>query len=224
MTYDGLEQWMIDENPSFAQAVERYYSLPDGKGAIFGEVGWWQGSGQVLQSLARHRKYWRADDFQHYREITARIRRIEHRITEAVWAQDDKYLRKLAACVKLLKVQNEHPEKYQFDAIEFVFEAYVFLRKRDGKGSPLPRKKEVKNYAALIQAFSATGLLSKLPKFLWDPVRDEPMDGPGLTAQEFERIEELRTWYLRPEAEPGWTYRLRQAGLKHLRQDSPDSL
>jgi hypothetical protein len=121
------------------------------------------------------------------------------------------------------KKHPENSEEYQFAAIEFVFEAYVHLRKKAGKGSPLPRKKEVKTCAALIEAFASARLLHKLPKYLWDPVRDEPMEDPGLTAQEFERIEQLRTWYLRPEADQAWKYRLDQAGLKHLRQDSPDS-
>jgi hypothetical protein len=223
MTYEMLEKWMIEENPSFAKAVEKYYSLPRGKGAAIGEVRSWQALAQVLQNLASRREHWRAKDFLFYQEITARLRSIEHRITEAVRAGDDKYLRRLAACVKLLRLRKKQPEKYQFDSIEFVFEAYVFLRKRDGKGSPLPRKKEVKTYAALIQAFAATGLLDKLPKYLWDPVRSEPMAGPGLTPKEFDRIRELQAKFLRPETEPAWTYRWKQAGLKHsLRQDSPD--
>ena len=214
---------MIDENPSFAEAVQKYYSLPDGKGAVFGEVATWQACAQVLHNLAGRREHWRAKDLLYYQEINLRLRRIEQRITEAVRAGNDKYLRRLAACVKLLRLQKKHPEKYQFDAVEFIFEAYVFLQKRDGKGSPLARKKEVKIYAALIQAFAATDLLSKLPKDLWDRVNTQPMPGPGLTKSESERIIELQAHFLGPETEHVWTYRLKRAGLRDsLRQEAPD--
>jgi hypothetical protein len=244
MTYDALEQWMIDENPSFAEAVEKYYSLPDGKAAEYGEVVWWQSSGQTLRNLAARRDRWQAKDFVFYQQILARVHGIGRRISEAVWAGNDKYLRKLADCVRLIRLRREHreerPEEYQFAAVEFVFEAYVFLRKRalarrrhargdgkclpcDVKDLPLPRKKEVKTYAALIQAFAVAGLLHKLPKYLWDPERDEPMEGPSLTPNEFERIRESQAMSLRPENEQAWKYRLDQAGLSHLRQDSPDS-
>lgn len=145
MTYDMLEPWMIDENPSFAEAVQKYYSLPDGKGAVFGEVATWQACAQALHNLASppateaneaEAKQWRTKDLFYYQEIMLRVRYIEQRITEAVRVGNDKYLRRLAACVKLLSLQKKHPEKYQFNNIEFIFEAYVFLRKRDGKGSP----------------------------------------------------------------------------------------
>ena len=215
---------MIEDNPSFAQALKRYYSLPDGKGAVLGEVTWWQASGKVLKNLADRRAVWRERDHQIYQETTTRLRGIERRITQAVWAQDDKYLRKLAACVKVLRLRKEHPEKYEFVPLEFVFEAYHFLRKRDGKGSVLPRKKDVKRMAALIQAFASTNLLDKLPKYLWDRERSQPMSGPGVTDKEFSRIRELQESFLSPETEKVWTYRLNQAGLSHLRQESPDSL
>jgi hypothetical protein len=240
MTYNALEQWMTDENPSFAAVVERYYSLPDGKAAEYGEVVWWQSSGQVLRNLESRRAHWRAKDFLFYNEILARLHSIESRISEAVWAGNDKYLRRLAACVRLIRLREEHPKPYEFDSIEYVFEAYVFLRKRalarrrrargdgkclpsDVKDLPLPTKKEVKTYAALIWAFATAGLLDKLPKYLWDPERDEPMEGGRLTKQQQERISKKQAGFLRPENDHAWTNRLDRAGLKNsLRQDSPD--
>ena len=48
-----------------------------------------------------------------------------------------------------------------------MIEAYVYLRRRAGEGSPLPSKGEVKRMAALMWAFSDCGLVEKLPEYLW---------------------------------------------------------
>lgn len=103
---------------------------------------------------------------------------MKHQISRAVWDGNDRYLRKLAAGVRLLKQIKRQPRKYEFKTVEYVFEAYFFLRKKESKGSPLPTKKDVKTTAALIQAFAATDLMDKLPKYLWDPVNTQPMPGP----------------------------------------------
>jgi hypothetical protein len=224
MIYGLIPDWMIAENPAFAAAVADYYSIPDGKGATYGDLRWWVVSGRFLANLEARRESWGEQEYRWHLETTAHIHQLEVQVTQAVWRRDTKWLRRLVTRMEQLNEELKSHGEYQLSPLECVFAAYVFLRKREGKNSLLPVKKEVKMCAALIQAFAACNLMAKLPKFLWGTVSTIPLDGPKPTDSELDRILQLQAEFVRPELESSWTYRLNKAGLGRLRQERPDAL
>ena len=100
--------------------------------------------------------------------------------------------------------------EHQLSPVEFVFNAYVYLRQRDGEGSALPTKGEVKRMAALFWAFNDCGLIEKLPGYLWKNER--------LTERQFIRITGEQERHLRAETARDWARYLKEAGLGGLRQ------
>jgi len=226
MIFGHIPQWMATENPAFALAVLQYYSIREGQKdrAIVGEIAYWQMSLELLSRM-QPEPTWDQEQCSLYFHLSARVQKQTDEVNEAVRANNYRYLRKLSACLKLIEERKkqaaQYPEDYQFEPVEYIFEAYHFLRRRDKpKGLPLPTKREVKRTAAIIRAFDVTGLMRKLPKFLWDPVRTQKMPGAEPTDKEFNEIERLRKHYIRPESADEWTYYLDKAGLGKLKQES----
>ena len=150
MIYFLIEPWMAEENPAFAAAVDRFYSIAHGtlNDAAIGEV--------ALRRLAKKRLLERGYIAP---DLAAKL---------AAWVEadlkaldDPNYFRRMAAAVAKKGVYRQHP-------IEYVFEGYRYLRRREGPGSPLPNKKEVKRIASLIWAFKDVGIIAKLPEYLGD--------------------------------------------------------
>ena len=128
---------------------------------------------------------------------------------------DEIFLHSLREVVRLSrKTKPDDEEDPTF--IEYIFEAYYFLRRRDGEGSPLPTKAEVKNTAALIAAFYKEGLVAKLSGFLWNRSK--------LTDDEFRRVAAMQLRLLKGRnkngrlRDHGWPQRLAAAGLSDLPQ------
>jgi hypothetical protein len=225
MIYGHVTGWMAKENPDFAQAVAKYYSIRNGQknSAAFGEMAYWQMAETLLSRAPSDPSKWSQEEYSFYQPLLLRVENQIRQVRQAVRAGDYKYLRKLAACVHLLQKRHNKSGREPLGAIEYIFESYCFLRRRAGEGSELPVKREVTKYAALFQAFDVLKLMSKLPKFLWDltPTRKKKMPGTALTDQEFNEVKRLQQHYLRPETKPIWTYRLEKAGLgESLRQSS----
>jgi hypothetical protein len=204
MIYGHVEQWKQDENPSFARAVAEFYSLREGQtnSAAVGEVRYWRLAWELVSRVSSD-DMWTRDDGAFYGPLLARIERETRKMREAVRSGDWRHLTKLAACVRLLDRQQIKGSSDPLKAVEYVFEAYYFLRKRGGKGSRLPTKREVRNCAALIEAFHIERLNSKLPGFLWY--------NRGLTEREFGRVERLRKLWMDRSYDRIWTDRLEKA-------------
>ncbi len=193
MIYGHIPDWMVREKPSFARAVARYYSIEHGqrKAAIKGELAWWQAAEEMANRSQLALLY----------SLSARAR-----MGRAVREGDEAVLHSLREVVRLsAKPDDEKNPPF----IEFIFEAYYFLRKRDGEGSPLPSKQEVKNTAAMIAAFYVVGLTPKLSGFLWGRSK--------LTEGERRRVEQLRRSLL-DDRDHNWPERLAEAGLSDLPQ------
>ena len=125
--------------------------------------------------------------------------------------RNENYLTRLRDGVRLSRKKSKLDEKNP-PFIEYIFEAYFFLRKRDGEGSPLPTKQEVKNTAALIAAFHQGGLTAKLPGFLWGISKLTE-----LTEAEHRRVEGVKRSLLDGH-DHNWTQRLAAAGLGDLKR------
>ena len=133
---------------------------------------------------------------------------------------DHRYFARQAAALKRLaeaeeqetqaKRENRH-FAYPWAPVEFVWEAYFYLRKREGPGTPLPSKREVRVQAALIWAFYDAGIAAKLPAYLWE--------NRGLTAREFRDIEARQKRRLRKAAGGTWALYFDAAGLNGLPQE-----
>jgi hypothetical protein len=201
MIYGHIEQWMVDENPAFAEAVSRYYSLEHGKtqNAVSGELAWAQMAEELLD---RPRLLY---DAAYYGPLISRLVARIAANQAAERRKDARYFRSLATALETSPTNDEplHP-------VEFLWEAYLFLRKRDGEGSPLPSKGDVKQHAALILAFADFELVDKLPEYLWQK--------RGLTKLEIRNVLRRQTWHLRPEMERAWKRYLKAAGLASLAQ------
>jgi hypothetical protein len=205
---------MAAENPEFTQAVSRYYSTADGKlaDAAIGETAW---RAMAEELLAR-------DPLPAgltYGPLLARRAAGTAAEQGARRKRDHRYLDRQAKALKALAEVEERqaaalkagaePEQRAWAPVEFVWEAYLFLRKRDGEGSPLPTKADVKQYAALIWAFADLGLLGrKLPEYLWQ--------NRGLTEAETRKVLRQQARRLRPETNDDWTRYLKAAGLSGL--------
>jgi hypothetical protein len=188
------------ENPAFACAVARYYSVEHGqrKAAVKGQLALWRAAEKIAD---RH-----PSALRYSLSIIARVRR-------AVREGDNGYLARFARAALSAKPDDEKHLSF----VEYIFDAYYFLRKRDGEGSPLPTKAEVKNTAAIIAAFDVEGLTAKLHDYVWHE--------RGLTEKEFQRVEGVRK-YLVEDKDPetnkprdhNWPERLAAAGLSDLPQ------
>lgn len=205
MIYGYLTEWMVNENPSFACAVARHYSIEHGqrKAAAQGELAYLQAAQKVVNRG---------------QPLSPAMLLCFLSARERASTTDEKYLARLLDAVRLSRKAKPADDKESPPMIEHIFEAYYFLRKRDGKGSPLPIKAEVKNTAALIAAFCMEGLTAKLPEYLW-------RDGRGLTEEQFQRIERVRKCLIEdkdPDTEKprdhNWPERLAAAGLSDLPQ------
>jgi hypothetical protein len=70
MIYGFVPSWMVKENPAFAEAVSRYYSLTQGKlrDAAIGEVAWRAMAEEMLR-----RSLLQGKDEQFYAPLIIRI-------------------------------------------------------------------------------------------------------------------------------------------------------
>ena len=184
---------MAAENPAFAEAVERYYSLAHGKraDAAGGEVAWRR---MAIELLGRG--YYRPS-------LVARLAAAITADQEALARSDHNYFRRLSRALARESIKEAR------DPVKYVIEAYFYLRKRDGEGSPLPSKQRVKQIAALIWAFADADLLAKLSEYLWR--------NTGLTQKELAGVLSRQEQILLGHRKV-WTYWLRCAGLGKLRQ------
>jgi hypothetical protein len=208
MIYGFIPEWMAKENPAFAEAVSRYYSLSHGKveDAAIGEVAWFA---MAVNLLSRRDPLSGLD----YGPLLRRI--IVHLAKEQeVWSGNNyEYLQHQAEALRLHAEGRPH----EWSFVEYIWEAYFFLRQRDGEdgedgeGPSLPFKEEVRRKAALIRAFCEMGFRSALPDYLrWREV--------VLTKRQIEEIEQLQKHYLRKGTPRHWTRLLELAGLKGLPQ------
>ena len=206
MIYGHVPRWMALENPEFDEAVTRDYSLRGGKrnAAAVGEITYWILAEELLN---RHPDplQWSPDQMRFFRPLLARIKTQVRQVREATCAKDSEYFRRLSEVMKLVG-KREHEIK----PLEYVFEAYFFLRKRDGQGSPLPSKTEVRQTAILIRSFYDCNLQHKLSRHLWGKSE--------LTEPELSRIEKRRRWHGRDGTGRLWAQYFRCAGLAGLSQ------
>ena len=193
---------MARENPEFAEAVSRYYSLEHGrsKNAARGELAWARMAEELLD---RPRLLGGA---AYYGPLISRAAAIRAADKAARQHKDDAYLQRMAAALKALRTKEDSPRT----PVEFLWEAYYFLRKRDGEHSPLPFKGDVKQLGALVWAFTDPKLLPKLGEYLWQ--------SRGLTEAEIRRVLRQQSWHLRSENERNWKRYIEDAGLKSLPQ------
>jgi hypothetical protein len=195
--YGFIEPWMAEEKPSFAKAVERYYSLEHGtiNDAAIGEVATRRAAGKWL---ARKQDL---DD-----EDIARIGLLARAMLgdqAAIERSDRNYFRRLAAAIAKKGTYRQRP-------VEYLFEAYLYLRRRAGQGSPLPNKREVKQIAALIWAFADVGIMVKLPAYLWH--------NTSLTSAQEKTVLYRQEQHLSGKDGKKWTDYLERAGLDDLAQ------
>jgi len=206
MIYGHIPPWMAKENPAFAKAVSDFYSIEKGVGtaAAIGEAAWHLMAIDLLDrdplpSLA-------------YGPLLGRVAVHIAREQEAWCNKDYDYLQRQTNALKLHIGGRIH----EWTWVEYIWEAYYFLRMRDGstsddKGSGLPFKDEVKRKAALVRAFCKLGFQSFLFAYLrWEET--------SLTRQQLERIEGLQKHYLRKGTSKHWRCLLELAGLKDLPQ------
>jgi hypothetical protein len=201
MIYGHIPVWMREENPAFWSAVLRHYSIEYGsrKAAALGELAFWRICEQtlsrplvpVIHVLLRAMKY-----------VLPR----RQRVWKAVGETDSKFLRRVWGAMEAF--QQEHIEAHLAD-IEYIFEAYYFLRKRDGEGSPLPNKHEVVNMACEIEALFQLGLKDKIPQWLW---RQRGLTGPQAEAV----LARKETLLGDDRVDRQWRRRLKTAGLDGL--------
>jgi hypothetical protein len=198
MIYRYLPAWMEKENPAFVRAVTSYYSFEHGKlnNAAFGELGFCIRAEHQLRRCPNPPR--KALKLRWIRERNAKDQ-------EARRKKDHRYFRRMADALQLLE-KGEH----QWSPVEFVFNAYAYLRKRAGEGSPLPSKGEVKRMAALFWAFSDCGLQEKLPEYLWENAK--------LTERQFTQIRRHQERHLRVETARDWARYLKEVGLSGLQQ------
>jgi hypothetical protein len=192
--------------------------LRDGRGdaAAVGQVAYWHAAETLLSYLPQYPETWNLEQRELMTPHLQRVRILVHEVRAAVRTLDYRYLRKLADAVQAQKKGLKKDDG--LEDIEYIFEAFLFLRNRDGQGSPLPLKGEVKSYAALIRAFKNRNLMGKLPKFFWDPFRTTPMPGPALTDREFDEVNGVQQDYLKKRRPNYWTDLFRNAGLRKLQQ------
>jgi hypothetical protein len=191
MIYGHIPQWMADENPSFAAAVACYYSLEHGKlnDAAIGEVAWRKMAEELLDRAP----------FQGDAHLLSRVAAEEAKDRAALRRSDLNYFRRLfRAC-----------GAYRHKPVEYIFEAYLYLRRRAGEGSPLPNEKEVKQIAALIWAFKDVGIMTKLSKYLWH--------NTGLSQKEEKTVLFRQEQHLARKDREDWPFWLKQAGLDGLK-------
>ena len=172
---------MARENPEFAQRVSEYYSLEHGQGksAASGELAWEQMATELLERSNP------LGDAAYYGPLISRVAARMAADQGAKKHKDDAYFRRMIAAM-----QTPTGEDRSLQPVEFVWEAYFFLRKRDGEGSPLPAQDDVKQHAALIWAFADLKLLAKLPEYLWQY--------RGLTVAETERLLRQKDLHMGP--------------------------
>jgi hypothetical protein len=197
MIYGHIERWIAEENPSLAEAVDRYYSVAHGtlNDAAIGEIAARKAAGQW-----RARRQGPDDEDIALVGLLAKAMFVDQAALER---GDSNYFRRLAAAVA-------KKGRYRHRPVEYVFEAYLYLRRRAGQGSPLPNKRQVKQIASLIWAFKDFGIMRKLPEYLWR--------NTGLSPKELATVAHLQEQHLASKNKENWSAYLAAAGLKGLRQ------
>jgi hypothetical protein len=201
MIYGFITPWMAEEMPAFAEAVSRYYSARHGKiaDAAVGEVAW-----RAMAEGLMARDAPPAPCGPLLARIAAGIAGDQ----EARAQRDHRYFERQAKALRALAAEEERSEQHTWAPVEYVWEAYFFLRKRGGEDSPLPNKADGKRIAALIWAFADLGLLAKLPEYLWQ--------NRGLTEAETRKVLRQQARRARPETNNDWTRFFKAAGLSDL--------
>jgi hypothetical protein len=197
MIYGHVPYWMALENPAFDEAVTRYYSFEHGSrhAAQKGELALVRVAIELLHRdlaaplLAR---------------LAARVGAFTCRMAEAFRPGREGWFRRLDAT---LASENE---LHETEPVEYLFEAYFFLRKQSGPGSPLPTKSEVRQKAILIRSFYDCNLQHKLAQHLWGESE--------LTEAELAHIERRRKSHAWQAAFRSWTRYFKTAGLSALDQ------
>jgi hypothetical protein len=156
MIYGHIIPWMAEERPAFAEAVSRYYSARHGKiaDAAVGEVAW-----RAMAEGLMARDAPPAPCGPLLARIAAGIAGDQ----EARAQRDHLYFERQAKALRALAAKEERPEQHTRAPVEYVWEAYFFLRKRGREDSPLPDKADVKRIAALIWAFADLGRSRSCP-------------------------------------------------------------
>jgi hypothetical protein len=191
--YGHIDPWMAEENPSFAEAVDRYYSVAHGNlnDAAIGEVAWRKMAGKLRRQL-------QLDD-----PLGGKLDAAMCKDQAAIERSDSNYSRRMAVAVAKKGAYRQRP-------IEYIFESYVYLRRRGGPGSPLPNKKEVKRIASLIWAFKDVGIMAKLSDYLWR--------NTGLSQKEQNTVLSRQEHHLASRDKENWSYWLKCAGLSGLKR------
>jgi hypothetical protein len=204
MIYGHVPRWMALENPEFDEAVTRYYSFQHGKrrAAALGEIAHMRVACELRDR----------DLSACPAPLEARLSVFMRQIQGALRSGSKTWFRRLTATLK-----KEEAFIHDMEPVEYLFEAYFFLRKRDGQGSSLPTKTEVRRMAILIRSFYDCNLQLKLARHLWG--------GSELTEPELSRIDKRRRWYTRADdadarqgAISNWTRHFKSAGLSALEQ------
>ena len=203
MIYGHIEPWMADENPAFTEAVRAYYSLEHGtrNDAAIGEIAARKMAGELL-------KRGQLEDLDRV-ALLGQLAAAMLKDQAAIERGDGNYFRRLSFVL-------DHGGSYQHDPIEYIFEAYLYLRRRAGQGSPLPTKREVKQIASLIWAFKDVGIMSKLAEYLWR--------NTGLSSKELSTVLYRQEQHLAGKDKENWAYWLKQAGLSGLKQSRRHSV
>jgi tRNA nucleotidyltransferase/poly(A) polymerase len=224
MIYGHIEEWILRENPAFARAVAEHYSIlrGDTNAAAFGEVAYWQMGEQLLSRMPADPAEWSEEERSIFLPLQAHVenqrRRAGLQAGETVRTSNAKYFRKLFACLKLLEKRKQRGEEDPYADAEYIFQAYRFLRVRDGQGSLLPLKQEVKELTSLIKAFHIAGLMEKLPRHLpRNPKQRSEMERrvAPVTDKQMEHILEKQQQFL---DSINWIRGFEATGLKDLHQ------
>jgi hypothetical protein len=175
--YDHIPRWVAEENPEFARAVSDYYSLEHGtvKSAARGELTWCAMAEEILSRPVPPGR-----ELAYYGPLISRVAARAATDMAARQRGDANYFRRLAAAIEArapakaaakaagIEAADEGGGVEEMRPTEFIFEAFRFLRIRDGEGSCLPYKDDVKRHAALFMAFVNLELTEKLPLYLWE--------------------------------------------------------
>jgi hypothetical protein len=198
MIYGHVPLWMALENPAFDEAVTRYYSFQHGSrhAAQKGELAHIREASELL-----HRDL---PSSPLLTRLAVRVSTFMHGMEEALRSGRGGWFRRLDTT---LSSDNDH----EMEPVEYLFEAYFFLRKRDGQGSPLPTKTEVRHMAILIRSFYDCKLQHKLAQHLWGKSELTELELSHIVKRQESHDEHH-------EAIKNWTRHFKSAGLNALEQ------
>jgi hypothetical protein len=208
-----VEAWILEANPLFASALERYYSIEN----------WTPKKGRPVDLY----KWQSAEQRRHFPQPVFLLTSEGYRnaLGNAIASNDWRFVQKVATGLKNL--ENSRKKSF-FGDLRFVFEAYRFLRLKDasemyygtgttterlpGEPPEEPVKGRIKELTVTIKVFSGSAFFAKLPSYLWG----EQNDAPILTAAETKRLEN-RKFAAEKEMENRWTDLFKNAGLNSLK-------